>query len=650
MTVYKTVLGMDKLPSYNGFSVVVINNSGIVLKKDVLSTEEIIDTARSCKADALAVDNVFELGPEGEIRRISAVLPGVDLIQVTGSPGDGFTPLSAIGKELNLTGGEKLPPSRSAEVCARAALAGVGSLVRLFEPETRVSISRRRKFGTGGMSEARYRRSIQGAVLNLTNSIEASLKSKGIDFDLNLKKGSHGVEGSTFFVYAPRNRLIGVARPLRTSSIDVRVVPVYTKALEFEPLRKSADTRPKRHLIVGVDPGMMTGIAALDLNGRILGITSGRGITRGQMTRWITELGKAITIASDVNPAPTLVAKLAASHGALLFTPESSLKTSEKKALSERAFQEQDVAAEDTHQRAALSAALKAFAFHRNKLEQAGAHLRREGKVADLDAVKANVLRGMSINDAIDASRLPVYEESLPAKKRLGTEREQIRVLEAKCGDLRGERERLQEKVEGLESKVDDLENELRLLRIEPRLKRTKESEIYELERRLSSLQGENTTLLGKAELFRSELLGKNALLEGIASGTHLALLRHTTLAGAVANLKAGESPQFLIAKSAGVLGEDMKRRVKGMGLLAAILSSPTAEEMDTLWDMGVPVISLAWLDSEEVGDAHIVKKTALEESLAKARKAMEESSLVKGKKFKQILDDYKKERMKGTQ
>src|SRR5512136_659183 len=234
MTEYKTVLGMDKLPSYNGFSVLVINDSGIVVKKDVLSMEELMEVARSSRVEAMAMDNIFEIGSEGEIRRLSTLLADVDLVQVTGSPSEGFRSLSAVGKDMGLTSGEKLSPSRSAEICARAALAGVGSLVKLYEPETKVSISRRRRFGTGGMSEGRFRRSIQGSVLNLTNNIEASLKSRGIDFDLNLRRGSHGVEGSTFFVYAARNRLIGLVRPLRTSSIDVRVIPVYTKAIEYE--------------------------------------------------------------------------------------------------------------------------------------------------------------------------------------------------------------------------------------------------------------------------------------------------------------------------------------------------------------------------------------------------------------------------------
>jgi hypothetical protein len=649
MTEYKTVLGMDKLPSYNGFSVVVINDSGIVIKKDVLSMEELMEVARSSRVEAMAMDNIFEIGSEGEIRRLSALLADVDLVQVTGSPGEGFRSLSAVGKDLGLASGEKLSPSRSAEICARAALAGVGSLVKLYEPETKVSISRRRRFGTGGMSEGRYRRSIQGSVLNLTNNIEASLKSRGIDFDLNLRRGSHGVEGSTFFVYAARNRLIGLVRPLRTSSIAVRVIPVYTKALEYEPLMKGAEEKPKRHVIAGVDPGMVTGLAAIDLNGRVLRLMSGRGITRGQITRWVSELGKAIAIASDVSPPPALVAKLAASHGAILFTPEVSLKTSEKKALAERASQEQGITVDGTHQRAALAAALKAFACYRNKLEQAGSHLRREGKAADLDAVKANVLRGMSINDAIEASRLPVYEEILPARRKMGSEREQIRVLETKCRDLREERDLLERKIGGLESKLDDLENDLRLMKLAPRPMRTKEGEVYELERRITSLLGENAALRGRSELLQSEVLRIKAMLGGVAAGNDFALFRHRTLTDAMASLPTDSVPSFVVVESLGRLGEVSLKRLKEMRIRAIIMDTPSSEDLTLLWNMGIPVIPLSWLGSEAVGEVEIIKKTSLETALERGMREMEESALMKGKKFRQIFDEYRKERMKGT-
>lgn len=637
------------MPSFNGFSVVVINDSGLVLKKDALSLAEVMETARSFKVDAIAVDNIFELGEEAEIRRFSAALSDIEIIQVTGPPGEGARPLSSIGKEMGLTSGEKLTPLRSAEVAATAARAGLGSLVRLFEPETRISISRRRRFGTGGMSEGRFRRSIQGSVLNLTKSIEASLRSKGIDFDLKLRRGSHGVEGSTFFVYAPRNRLIGIVRPLRTSSIDVRVTPVYTKSLEYEPLGRSAEARPKRHIILGVDPGMVTGLAAVDLNGRVLKLTSGRGITRGQITRWASELGRATVVASDVNPPPALVEKLAASLGAILFAPEASLKALEKKTLAERVSQEQGKSAQDTHQRAALAAALKAFSLYKNKLEQAGAHARREGRAADVEEVKANVLRGMSINDAIEAARLPVFQVSLPARRRVGSEREQIRVLESKCQELREERDALEEKIESLKARVEELENQLRLERLEPKRGRTKEGEIYELERRISSLLGENSSLRGKVELLQSEVLNIRGLLEAIASGDAIALQRHGTLPKAIAAGGAVSMYPYVLAESVGRLDRESLVRLKGLGLRAIVLAHPSSDDLALLWDVGIPVIHLSWLTPEAAGGVEVVRRVSMEEAYKRAKEEMESSVLIKGKRIRQIFEEYRKERLKGA-
>jgi hypothetical protein len=638
---------MDKLPSYNGFSVVVINNSGIILKKDVLSLDELMEIARSARVEAIAIDNIYELGSEGDIKRLSTLLQNVDLVQVTGSPSEGFRTLSAVGKGLGFSSGEKLNPSRSAEICARAALEGVGSRVKLYEPETRVSISRRRRFGTGGMSEGRYRRSIQGSVLNLTNSIETSLKSRGIDFDLNLRKGSHGVEGSTFFIYAPRNRLIGLVRPLRTSSIDVRVTPVYTKALEYESMGGGAEAKPKRHLIVGVDPGMVTGLAAIDMNGRVLGLTSGRGITRGEMTRWVRELGKATAIASDVSPPPALVVKLASSHGAILYVPEVSLKTSDKKALVEHASNEQGIMAEDTHQRAALAAALKAFASYRNKLEQAGSHVRKEGKPADLDKVKSNVLRGMSISDAIESSRLPVFEESHPAKRRMGSEREQIRVLESKCQELREERDSLEGKIGELQTKLDDLENDLRLTKLEVRPRLSKEGKIYELERRIASLLGDNAALRGRSEFLQSEILRIKGRLEGVASGKVIVLSRHRSLARVTAGTEERSASPLLVVESLGQLDEASLKRLKECKVRAVIMTAPGSEDKEFLWEIGIPVISLSRLDSETVGGVEVIEASLLKTELERGKREMDESALVRDKKFRQIFYEYKKERTK---
>ena len=116
---------------------------------------------KSYGINTIAIDNIYKIGPDSEIRKFASQLYRTTIIQVTGSPSSGFTSLSALGRQIGLTGGEKLQPLRSAEVCAKATMVGIGYVVKMYEPETRVTISKRRKFGTGGMSKGRHRRSIE---------------------------------------------------------------------------------------------------------------------------------------------------------------------------------------------------------------------------------------------------------------------------------------------------------------------------------------------------------------------------------------------------------------------------------------------------------------------------------------------------------
>jgi len=648
MSIYKTVLGMDKLPSYNGFSIVIINESGILLRKDVLSMEGVSEIARSSKVDAIAIDNIYEIGSESEIRGLITFLYSTDLIQVTGSPSEGFKQLSVIGKQLGITRGEKLSPSRSAEVCARAAIAGYGFLVKIYDPETRVTISRRRKFGSGGMSEGRYRRSIQGSVLNLTKTIESALNSRGIDYDLAMRKGSHGIEGSSFIVYAPRNFLFGIVRPIRTSSINVRVTPTFTKSFEFVPLGSTDEATPKRYLIAGVDPGMVCGLAVMDLNGRILHVSSGRGITRGQMTRLLATLGRALIFATDVKPPPSLLVKLSASHNAILFSPEQSLKTSEKTDLVEKIVGNQRIRVQDSHQRDALAAAAKAYSFYRNKLEQAVSHARAEDRPVQIEEVKANVLRGMSIKDAIALSRTPVIEEVVP-KRRAGSEREQIKVLETKFEDMQAERNKLLLQIKALEEKIEDLEVSIRLTRLGERPKRAPGEETYELERRIRSLRNEIGQLRGQLELARSENVRLRSVMEALASGESLLFKRYKTVAEALHDLANLHERKVALVERVGKVSDELLRSLRTSGISAFMVEEISLEEKIQILGIGIPVVLLSPISSENYGDIQIVKKATLERALEGAKKELEDFSEVRTKKVRDLLEEYKKERLKET-
>jgi predicted RNase H-like nuclease (RuvC/YqgF family) len=645
MKPYNTILGLDKLPSFYGFSVVVVNNSGIILRKDVFSVEDISEIVRSCKVDAIAIDNIYEIGSESQIRRFMTFLYSTDLLQITGSPLEGFKPLSIIGKQLGITGGEKLYPSKSAEVCAKAVLAGYGFLVKIYDPETRVTISRRRKFGSGGMSEGRYRRSIQGSVLNLTKTIESTLNSRGMDYDLSLRKGSHGIEGSSFIVYATRNLLFGIVRPIRTSSVNVRVTPTFTKSFEYIPINLTDEGPPKRYLIVGVDPGMVCGLAAVDLNGRILHVSSGRGITRGQITRLLATLGRALIFATDVNPPPSLLSKLSASHNAILFSPEKSLKTFEKTDLVEKISINQRIKVQDTHQRDALAAAAKAYSYYRNKLEQAVSHARAEEHPVQIEEVKANILRGMSIKDAISLSRTPVIEEVVP-RRRGGSEREQIKVLETKLEDAQTEKEGQIQQIKLLEAKIEDLEVSLRIARLGEHPKRSPSGEIYELERRIRSLLNEISQLRNQLETARSEIIRLQSGMRMLTSGESLLLKRHKTVSDALNDLENLHERRIILVERIGKLSDELLKSMRTSSISAIIVEEIWPEEKTKILEVGIPIVLLSSVSLEQYEDIQTVLRGVLEQALEIANKELKNFSEFKTQKVKDLLEQYKKERL----
>ncbi|MEM5772887.1 MAG: DUF460 domain-containing protein [Candidatus Aenigmatarchaeota archaeon] len=113
----------------------------------------------------------------------------------------------------------------------------------------------------------------------------------------------------------------------------------------------------KKNLIVGIDIGSTTGIAILDTKGNILDLSSIKEATRAEIIKHILKFGDALIIASDVNPLPKGIEKIASSLGCKVFYPQVSLSYKEKAKLLE----DFKWLAKDSHQKDALAAALRAF-------------------------------------------------------------------------------------------------------------------------------------------------------------------------------------------------------------------------------------------------------------------------------------------------
>ncbi len=120
-------------------------------------------------------------------------------------------------------------------------------------------------------------------------------------------------------------------------------------------------------MIIGVDPGATVGVAFVDLDGSIVDVLSGKGLSVADVVFEIQQHGQAFAIATDRNPAPRPVRKVAAAFKCFLYEPEEHLSVAEKNEL----LKSIDVELRrrlNNHEKDALAAALKAFNHYSAKL------------------------------------------------------------------------------------------------------------------------------------------------------------------------------------------------------------------------------------------------------------------------------------------
>lgn len=164
-----------------------------------------------------------------------------------------------------------------------------------------------------------------------------------------------------------------------------------------------------RSLIIGIDPGIGTGVAILDLHGHLLHLSSRRDENKTKLARELLEHGQPILIAVDVHPAPHTVEKIASSLGAMLWVPGKSMAVAEKNKLI-KFFKEEykkaspggrgELKIEDRHEHDALAAALRAFKSQRTFFIKIEDSLRKHKAEALLDYVVPMIMSGQAENVA----------------------------------------------------------------------------------------------------------------------------------------------------------------------------------------------------------------------------------------------------------
>lgn len=105
-------------------------------------------------------------------------------------------------------------------------------------------------------------------------------------------------------------------------------------------------------LIVGVDPGSTSAVAAINLDGELKLLESDKELGRDKIIQKIIETGKPVVVACDTEKMPSTVDKIASSLGARRYEPEEDLSSQWKKTNGEGS---------NSHEKDAYASAFNAY-------------------------------------------------------------------------------------------------------------------------------------------------------------------------------------------------------------------------------------------------------------------------------------------------
>lgn len=385
--------------------------------------------------------------------------------------------------------------------------------------------------------------------------------------------------------------------------------------------------RPR--LIVGIDPGTTLGIAALDLDGHLLLLTSVKNLSKNDVLNIVLGLGVPVLVASDRVVAPHLVSELAASLGSRIFLPSQEVAAHEKKRVVEEASSRFETYAIDEHQTAALYAALKAHAHFKN--------LFQEVEDAVQDEVRKMIPQMIEEVKTLAIKDVPPGRGAKAILQGKGTGLSDQKALKA----LRKEVESSNERISSLRAKLSEAKAEimgLRAMRPKGHERRpTTSLELQETQEKLRDALHEIEGLRRRIEPF------------GIGGGDWIRLCPLGPLT--VSSVKSAVADSYLgsgrIAYATRAVGNTEKcaRALASAGVRAIILESEDeAFRMDFVRN-GVVALSADGLQLEWRYGTPWIKESELERALKGTQRDLD---LVNRERIRDMIESYREERLRG--
>jgi predicted RNase H-like nuclease (RuvC/YqgF family) len=628
------------------YSLVVIKCGGpLIYKAESSSLARLVRVAWDYRPRRLGVDNVYELG--GDERRLSRVLsllpPDLEVFQVTLVDGV-FLDVREVAVRAGIVEDfSKMNPLRTSYVVAMLACMGYGTSVRSVEEKTVVQVSKLRSHSSGGWSQQRYQRRVRAAIHSIATSIKEALDRAGLDYDYYYKESRGGLESAVFTVYAPRDVVKGVVEEVRGPDYVVKVKPVYRSKLLVATGGRGLQSRP---LIVGVDPGVTTGVALVDLDGRILHVTSIRAADRGSVVELISRYGKPVIVAVDVSEVPDSVRKLATQLGANIYTPPHDLSSIEKRDLIERFAGE--VKLRDSHERDALAAAYRAYLSLREKLEDVEEKLRDMGAEIEREEVKRWVLEGLSLAEALERALEKAIEDVEFREGRVRREERRVQQVDVteylvEIERLRAQRESLEARVRELEESLRDYERRLRDAQSTIRIEIARDAEIAKLKSRVEALEREVDRLRAEKERLEEEVVRIAKTITAVSTG-ELVLARRIPIL-TVRNLRREEEfrgGDIVIVDNPNTFENEAVAELARMKVKAVLLQNLDSPLANILREKLIPALDARKYKIEEIHGIVLVESKVLADAEVEKERL---KALRKPPDIERIVEEYRRER-----
>ena len=596
------------------------------------------------RPDILAVDSLQEIAADQ--RELYFFLQGLPpqtrLVQVTG--GERKETLGKVAARFNISF-NRFDPFAEARTTAQVASLGAGAEVIAFENESEVVVSRHRSPGKGGWSQNRYVRKMHGAVQLKGREIEMALVAAGLRYEKKETKAFGGCSRVAFRVFATRDQV--PVPTYRGADVQVRIHGKRLECIRFRPL----SIKP-RYLIVGIDPGTTTAVAALDLDGNLLHLASSRQMNMADVIESLYKVGKPLIIATDVQEMPYSVEKIRRAFSAIAFVPKQDVSVDTKVEMTAPFEYAND------HERDALSAALDAYRQYRHKFQNL---IKRIPPGHDLDEVRARVIRGQSLDSVLGEMKVPVREpetaEAAPVPIDSGRHDERVRMLDGMVKRLRTFVAELQEEVKGKEYEIHRLQARLRDVHTARDAELAKDTEVVKkdaviqsLKKRLRREERHNRNLLKR--LARIKKFAELSMDGEVVPVKVMDALTKDGLRRLAEDVGIEEGDIIFVSRTDGwgrnIVRDLAELRVKAVITASDSLAASDSQMLPLFREAGIPLLSDKQAGVQVRGKQGLAGKGNLESALREWQGQQEKHEREKkSEMLEHIFKEYKSERDK---